>query len=225
MGNGGDGRALGGVPEQVGTFMFHVPTQLWRWSDEVYRIYGFSPGEVVPTTELLMAHKHPDDIARTQRALVAALRTGDPFSCRHRVIDARGAIRTVVAVGRGVLVDGKVVQLHGYLVDVTASLRQDIKAEADAAVRAATEHRSVIDQAKGALMLALGVDEEVAFALLAARSQAVNVKLRAVASRLVEDIAEGRLTSGTAEAMTDWLCADVVPRVMEVAAAEDFELR
>lgn len=205
--------------------MFHVPTQLWRWSDEVYRIYGFSPGEVVPTTELLMAHKHPDDIARTQRALEAALRTGDPFSCRHRVVDARGAIRTVVAVGRGVVVDGKVVQLHGYLVDVTASLRQDIKAEADAAVRAATEHRSVIDQAKGALMLALGVDEEVAFALLAARSQAVNVKLRAVASALVEDIAEGRLDSATAEAMTDWLCADVVPRVMEVASAEDFELR
>ena len=204
--------------------MFHVPTQLWRWSDEVYRIYGFSPGEVVPTTELLMAHKHPDDIARTQQALEAALRTGDPFSCRHRVVDARGAVRTVVAVGRGVVVDGKVVQLHGYLVDVTASLRQDVKAEADAAVRAATEHRSVIDQAKGALMLALGVDEEVSFALLAARSQAVNVKLRAVASQLVEDIAEGRLASATAEAMTDWLCADVVPRVMEVAA-EDFELR
>ena len=204
--------ALGsGASQRVGAYVFHVPSRRWQWSEEVYRIHGFAPGEVVPTTELLLAHKHPEDLGRARQVIEEVLRTGEPFSSRHRLVDALGVTRTVVVVGRGLVVDGQVVQLHGYFVDVTDALRADAKAEADAAVRAATEHRSVLDQAKGAVMLALGVGEDAAFDLLAARSQAVNVKVREVAAELVDDIACGRLANATAEAMTDWLCADVLP--------------
>jgi 3-methyladenine DNA glycosylase AlkC len=56
-----------------------------------------------------------------------------------------------------------------------------------AAVAAIAERRAVIEQAKGMLILLYGVDEEAAFDMLRARSQHANIKLRALAERLVFD--------------------------------------
>ncbi|HJR25908.1 MAG TPA: GAF and ANTAR domain-containing protein [Acidimicrobiales bacterium] len=57
----------------------------------------------------------------------------------------------------------------------------------------AMEHRSVIEQAKGMLMAAQGIDEDAAFQLLISASQRENVKLRDVAQRIVDGaVARGR---------------------------------
>jgi hypothetical protein len=45
----------------VGTFRFHARENHWEWSDEVARMHGYEPGTVTPTTDLVLAHKHPDD--------------------------------------------------------------------------------------------------------------------------------------------------------------------
>jgi hypothetical protein len=37
----------------VGSFRFWFVGQTWEWSDELARMHGYEPGEVVPTTELL----------------------------------------------------------------------------------------------------------------------------------------------------------------------------
>jgi transcriptional regulator with GAF, ATPase, and Fis domain len=50
----------------------------------------------------------------------------------------------------------------------------------------AMRHRSVIEQAKGVLMGAEGIDEEAAFAMLVKASQRENLKVRAIAHRIVE---------------------------------------
>jgi len=50
-----------GEPQRVGRFRFFVEDQRWEWSDAVARMHGYEPGTVVPTTELLLEHKHPDD--------------------------------------------------------------------------------------------------------------------------------------------------------------------
>ena len=52
---------VGGGPEPVGRFSFDVGSDRWWWSDELFDIYGFAPGSVVPTTELVLSHVHPDD--------------------------------------------------------------------------------------------------------------------------------------------------------------------
>jgi len=44
------------VPARSGRFSLEVATGAWWWSDETYRIHGFEPGEVVPTTRLVLAH-------------------------------------------------------------------------------------------------------------------------------------------------------------------------
>lgn len=58
------------------------------------------------------------------------------------------------------------------------------------AVREIAGKRSLIDQAKGMLMLVYGVDAEDAFTLLRWQSQHHNVKLRAVAEQVVTDFSK-----------------------------------
>lgn len=199
----------GGAPQRVGAFVHDVRDGRWAWSEELYRILGFAPGEVVPSTELLLAHQHPSDDGAGTAAVRAALRSGAPFSVRRQLVDARGRTRTVVIVGRGRGPDGVLTEVHGYVVDVTDTLAGDVREQADLAIEAARQHRGALEQAKGAVMLALGVDADTAFHLLAAKSQAANVKVHRIAEDLVTRLGDGG-APGTAEAMTDWLCAEAL---------------
>jgi GAF domain-containing protein len=56
----------------------------------------------------------------------------------------------------------------------------------------AMHHRAVIEQAKGILMGAQGIDEEAAFAMLVTASQRENTKLRDVAHRIVAGAIQDR---------------------------------
>jgi hypothetical protein len=78
-----------GEPQRIGRFKFFLDGQRWEWSDAVARIHGYEPTTLVPTTELLLQHKHPDDRARVAVVLDRVL-SGEPFSSRHRIIDTAG---------------------------------------------------------------------------------------------------------------------------------------
>jgi predicted butyrate kinase (DUF1464 family) len=58
------------------------------------------------------------------------------------------------------------------------------------ALRAITERRAVIEQAKGMLMLVYGVDADEAFDVLRKQSQDNNVKLNLVAEQVMKDLVE-----------------------------------
>jgi len=68
------------------------------------------------------------------------------------------------------------------------------------------EHRAVIGQAKGMLMLITGCDADGAFALLRRYSQQRNVKLNEIAHRLVESVSPlpGRGRSRAARWCPSW---------------------
>jgi hypothetical protein len=55
----------GGAPQRVGWFRFYFNDQRWEWSEQVQRMHGYEPGTVTPTTELVLAHKHPEDAVRS----------------------------------------------------------------------------------------------------------------------------------------------------------------
>jgi PAS domain S-box-containing protein len=94
-----------GAGAKVGSFRLLFAEQRWEWSDAVAAMHGYSPGEVVPTTDLLLAHKHPDDKTTVAAVLERTLQTGAPFSSRHRIIDTSGEVHHVVVAGAPLLDD------------------------------------------------------------------------------------------------------------------------
>lgn len=172
----------GGSREPVGWFEYDVPSNVWTWSPDLFRIHGFEPGEIVPTTEVLLAHKHPEDRNHTDQVLDAVLATGQPFCCRHRIITTRQQERTVITIGQGVLDNQRhVVTVHGYFVDITDAARHASTQEIQDAVDKSAGTRADIEQAKGALMIVQGVSADDAFAILRWISSHANIKLRDIA--------------------------------------------
>jgi hypothetical protein len=175
-----------GDQERTGRFVYRVAEDSWSWSDTMYRIHGFEPGAVPASTEVLIAHKHPDDRSYAAEVLQHVLNTGEPISCYHRIVDAQGRVRQVAAVW-DVAVDkaNNVLELRGYLVDLTESRRRDTTEDANTAVHDALVHRAEIEQAKGALMFVYSIDADTAFAILVSASQHANLKVHDVATRLM----------------------------------------
>ena len=176
-----------GSPQRVGWFRFYFDDGRWEWSPQVEKMHGYLPGSVTPTTEMMLAHKHPDDYQQIADTLDLVRRSRQAFSSRHRIIDVQGRVHHVVVVGDLLReVDGTVIGTHGYYVDVTPSERE-LQDEVTAAVGVIAETRADIERTKGMLMLVYGMDEAAAFELLKWRSQETNVKLRLLAAQIAAD--------------------------------------
>jgi len=158
----------------TGRFSFDAATGKWDWDDDVFRIHGLAPGSVTPTTDLVLASKHPDDRDRVRELLERVSRSGEAFSISYRLIG-----------GDGVCEDDEPATIEGYYIDLTPDFDEESEEHAQQAVAASVESRAVIEQAKGALMLAYGLDSEQAFAMLRWWSRNRNVKVRELAERLV----------------------------------------
>jgi hypothetical protein len=155
-------------------------------------MHGYEPAMVVPTTELLLEHTHPDDRQR-MAALLDRVIKGDLFSSRHRIIDTAGHTHWVVTVGDSMRDDaGAVVGTAGFYVDVTEGLQADIST----VVSSVTASRDRIEQAKGVLMAAYGISAQRAFEILVWRSQQTNIKVRELAEQFLAAIA-GNMSSAS----------------------------
>ncbi|GFG50283.1 transcription antitermination regulator [Mycolicibacterium agri] len=173
----------------VGSFRFWFVGQRWEWSDEVARMHGYEPGTVVPTTELLLSHKHPDDRQHVQDLLDHLLHYGESFNSRHRFIDTQGNEHNVLVLAdRMVDDDGAVVGSEGYYIDLTDSFRQVRRQALDDSLPELFEARAAIEQAKGVLMLVYRISADAAFEILLWRSQQTNTKLRALAAQIVAEL-------------------------------------
>jgi PAS domain S-box-containing protein len=184
---GVEGALAAGDPQRVGWFRFYFDDDRWEWSPQVEKMHGYTPGSVTPTTEMVLAHKHPDDYRHIADTLELIRQSRQAFSSRHRIVDIEGRLHHVVVVGDLLReVDGSVVGTHGYYVDVTPSERER-QDEVTAAVTVIAEARADIERTKGMLMLIYGMDEASAFELLKWRSQESNVKLRLLAAQIAAD--------------------------------------
>jgi hypothetical protein len=191
----------GSTTETVGRFSYDVPTDTWWWCPNLYAMHGFTPHEIVPTTALMAAHQHPDDRAGTVDLITAAVTDGKPFCSRHRILDARRRVHTVITIGEGIReADGRIVQVRGYLIDVTDSLHRDLAAATRQAVELSAATRATIEQAKGALMITYGLDENEAFAVLRQHSQQSNTRIRDIAAGITGRSNDPDLIGLTADA-------------------------
>lgn len=208
----------------VGEFRFWFVGQRWEWSDELVRMHGYQPGSVQPTTELVLAHKHPDDRAHVQELLDQALQSQTSFSSRHRFLDTAGNVHDAIVVADRMLDDnGAVVGTEGYYIDLTGvfdEARDETRQEVlDETLPELLESRAVIEQAKGMLMAVYRISADQAFRVLRWRSQETNVKLRALAKQLVAEVVAAAPMSSTVQNQFDHLLLTVHHRVPAESAS------
>src|SRR5215469_14845055 len=200
----------GAANMNVGGFRFWFVGRRWEWSDEVARMHGYEPGSVVPTTEMLLPHKHPDDRAHVQDLLDHALHSGGSFSSRHRFIDTAGNVHDAIVVADRMSDEtGAVVGTAGYYLDLTATFVENRQSALDEALPDLFEARAIIEQAKGILMAIYRVSPEQAFGVLRWRSQETNTKLRSLAKQIITEISTQPQPSADIQATFDHLLLTV----------------
>jgi PAS domain S-box-containing protein len=173
------------VGERVGSFRYIRAGDHWEWSDAVARMHGYTPGQMQPTTALVLSHQHPDDAANVALLVEAVKGQGRPFSSRHRIVDVRGHTHMVLVIGERLCDEGgDVIGTTGFYVDLTDFGEN---ASVEAALADFTAHRALIEQAKGILMMTYGISAERAFDILVWRSQETNTKLRTLVLRIISD--------------------------------------
>jgi hypothetical protein len=194
----------------VGRFSYDVGSRTWTWDDEVFRIHGLQPGSVTPTTDFVLRCKHPEDRSRVEKVLTRASTTGEVFSMSYRILGADGVERRVVLVCEGGMCEDDVVTtIGGYYIDLTHDFRQEGEAMASEAIAASAESRATIEQAKGSLMLAYGLDADQAFAMLRWWSSSRNIKIRDLAERLVVTASTGGVSDSSVRQGFDALLHDI----------------
>ena len=192
-----------------GSFHLTRGSGTWSWSEELYSIYGFAPGDLVPTLELMLSHQHPEDRSTVEQSLVETIEQGRPLSLWHRIVDAQGTTRQVVTVGTAERDgDGSVVAVTGFTTDVTEAVRRTTSHDVQHAMQVISESRPAIEQAMGVLMMTYAIDAEAAFALLRRYSQYHNVKVRDIARSVVESMSGRELPAGS-RATWDKLAAEM----------------
>jgi ANTAR domain/PAS fold len=181
-----DKALLGGSPQLIGTFEYRYDTNTWSWSDTVARLHGYEPGTVQPTTELVLSHKHPDDLTEVKGLLK---QSAAPFSSRHRIRTTSGEIRRVVVVGTAVFGEAEqVVATRGFYIDVTEAADADVQGAIGEQLQKIMARREVIEQAKGILMVLYRIEADAAFGILRWRSQQLNLKVHTIAEQLVSQL-------------------------------------
>ncbi|MEV0766200.1 PAS and ANTAR domain-containing protein [Nocardia sp. NPDC050435] len=175
--------------EGVGSFRFWFATGRWEWSPQVYAMHGYQPGEVEPTTALLLAHKHPDDRDQVAETIAVSIREGRPLSSRHRFLDTTGREHQVLLVSDAILDEHETpIGTAGYYIDLSDTIATAERDALNTVMPEVIEARATIEQAKGVLMYMYAISAEQAFKILIWRSQETNTKLRQLAEAFLSAV-------------------------------------
>jgi PAS domain S-box-containing protein/putative nucleotidyltransferase with HDIG domain len=110
------------VAANVGSWMWHIPTNRVEWSDQMYRIFNIDKetftGDLAAVIDQAI---HPDDREKVNVANAAVIEQGKPYPVEYRIVRGDGTERTVWAEAGELIVNelGEPVLLSGYVQDIT----------------------------------------------------------------------------------------------------------
>ncbi len=104
----------------VGSWVWDLQSNRQVWSDERYRIFGLTPGELEPTYDVAMSFIHPDDLSKVEYALHVSITKSRPFDHEYRIVRKDGSVRFLHSVGSFHFnSSGEAVIMHGIVQDIT----------------------------------------------------------------------------------------------------------
>ena len=124
----------------MGDYDWHIPTDTNRWSDQLFRIYGYEPQAFTGNYETFLAHVHPEDRDRITALHQHAYATGEPYEMVERIVRPDGEVRFLSSNGQVVTDEtGSPVRMRGTCIDITDRVRAETGRE-QAAVRLGEAH-------------------------------------------------------------------------------------
>ena len=112
----------------VGSWEWDLLKQEVHWSAQMYRVFGYEPGEAAPSKEAVIARTHPDDrdrVAENIRSLVEG--ESSSLEVDHRVVWEGNLIRHVHMQCEVEFRDGRPARIIGSTQDVTAQVRREVE--------------------------------------------------------------------------------------------------
>jgi PAS domain S-box-containing protein len=128
-----------------GTFGWKVANGQLVWSDETYRILGFSR-ETRPTIDLAFERVHPDDRERLQQLRDRAVESGMSLDVEHRILLPDGDIRHVHTFAHAGRDDSGNLEYIGMVTDITE--RKRTEEERRTLSRALEESKAWLEEAQ-----------------------------------------------------------------------------
>jgi two-component system response regulator len=108
-----------------GSWQVDLSSGKHQWSDEAFRIFGFTPGEIDPDYEKFFKHVHPEDKAALKQMIGEAINNQHFQQCEYRIVDKDGYAKTLLSkilVKRDA--SHRAYQLIGFTLDVTEQKNQ-----------------------------------------------------------------------------------------------------
>jgi PAS domain S-box-containing protein len=122
----------------IGNWEWDIVNNKITWSDELFRIYGLTPGEFEASYEHYLRTIHPDERERINKIVLEAFRNHQPFDFYHRIVRPDRTIRILHGRGEVFVNDKKEpVSMVGTAQDVTEikQAEEEIKQMADELIR------------------------------------------------------------------------------------------
>lgn len=111
---------------RIGTFEHDLRTGEMVWTDEVFRLLGFEPGEVDPCIATYLERVHPDDAEIVLQAQLATQRGEQPLDSVRRIVLPDGSIRVIDTVANIVRDEGgRPIRVIRTMQDITDRVRAD----------------------------------------------------------------------------------------------------
>jgi PAS domain S-box-containing protein len=104
---------------EIGIWENDLDTNNLHWTDEMYKILGFKPGENIDLDKVLKIFP-PEELERFQKAVNAAINDNFPYSLDYKIIRPDGKVRHIHDEGQVLRdIDGKAKTMLGTTQDVT----------------------------------------------------------------------------------------------------------
>ncbi|MCX6396884.1 MAG: response regulator [Propionibacteriales bacterium] len=136
----------------MGDYDWHISSDTNRWSDQLYRIYGYEPQSFNASYDRFLGNIHPEDRERIQAIHQRAYATGEPYGMIERIVRPDGEIRYLSSNGEVIMdPNGTPVRMRGTCIDVTERIlaeheRELVAQRLSALVAASPEAILVIDK-------------------------------------------------------------------------------
>lgn len=114
----------------IGLWTWDLRNDAVSWSPHVFRIHGLAPDEAPAESSRFFALVHPDDRARVQATVQAAIAAAAPCECEFRIVRPTGELAWVENRGRMALgADGRPAVMLGTIQDISTRRRAMVAQE------------------------------------------------------------------------------------------------